>query len=424
MTQTKLQLHKRISIPLILASLVATSSAYADDYRDARAEMVAAYQQQDFAAMRAAAKKALAIRPENPGAKFNLAMAEALSGDSKASLQTLNELLRQKADFGADALPQFVAVAELTDWPDYLARLETLRQPIGHAEVHAQYGDTDFVPEGIALDADGSVLLGSIRRGQLVQLGARSTILSERDSHWSVFGMRLHSDGSLWFASAAVPQIEGNAADSGSTGLFRFDRNEGVITKAAILPPYEPTQVLGDLVIADANTIYTSDSRTGAIYRYYIDSNEFEILVQRGKLTSPQGLVVDKTGEYLYVADYSVGLFRVALSDGSLLKLALASDSNDYGIDGLYRHGDKLIAIQNGVRPHRVAALQLDEAGLTIESSEILAANLEWFDEPTLGSVVGDEFYFVANSHWNRFDSENQLPDGLSGPIVLRLSLR
>jgi hypothetical protein len=29
----------------------------------------------------------------------------------------------------------------------------------------------------------------------------------------------------------------------------------------------------------------------------------------------------------------------------------------------------------------------------------------------------------VANSHWNRFDRENQLPKGLSGPIVLRLSL-
>ena len=45
------------------------------------------------------------------------------------------------------------------------------------------------------------------------------------------------------------------------------------------------------------------------------------------------------------------------------------------------------------------------------------------FDEPNLGQVVGDDFYVVANSHWNRFDKDNNLPEGLSGPIVLKLSL-
>ena len=42
----------------------------------------------------------------------------------------------------------------------------------------------------------------------------------------------------------------------------------------------------------------------------------------------------------------------------------------------------------------------------------------------TLGVVRGDEFYFVANSHWNRFDAQNNLPGGLTGPIILRVSLR
>ena len=51
------------------------------------------------------------------------------------------------------------------------------------------------------------------------------------------------------------------------------------------------------------------------------------------------------------------------------------------------------------------------------------AANLPEFDEPTLGVVHGDELYFVANSHWNRFDRDNRLPEGLSGPIILKLSL-
>ena len=53
----------------------------------------------------------------------------------------------------------------------------------------------------------------------------------------------------------------------------------------------------------------------------------------------------------------------------------------------------------------------------------ILARNLPQFDEPSLGALAGDEFYFVANSHWNRFGPDGSLPDGLTGPIVLELNL-
>ncbi len=179
----------------------------------------------------------------------------------------------------------------------------------------------------------------------------------------------------------------------------------------------------GDLIIADDNTIYATDSLTGAIYRYYIDSNEFETLVQRGKLGSPQGLALDESGNYLYVADYIGGLYRVWLKDGSLVRLNVADDTTTYGIDGLYRYGDELVVIQNGIRPNRVAAMQLSDNGLAITGSRLLASNLDQFDEPTLGVIRGDDFYFVANSHWNRFDRENQLPEGLTGPLILKLAL-
>jgi hypothetical protein len=94
-----------------------------------------------------------------------------------------------------------------------------------------------------------------------------------------------------------------------------------------------------------------------------------------------------------------------------------------YGIDGLYRHGRELIAVQNGIRPHRVVGLTLSESGLRVTASRVLASGLEQFDEPTLGVVRGDTFYFVANSHWNRFDHDGNLPDDLAGPIVMKLSL-
>ena len=65
----------------------------------------------------------------------------------------------------------------------------------------------------------------------------------------------------------------------------------------------------------------------------------------------------------------------------------------------------------------------LGDDGLSVTSTRILARNLPDFDEPTLGTIVGDEFLFVANSHWGRFDRDGNLPEDLSGPVVLKIQL-
>jgi hypothetical protein len=145
--------------------------------------------------------------------------------------------------------------------------------------------------------------------------------------------------------------------------------------------------------------------------------------VDSGVFVSPQGLALDVSGNHLFVADYVGGLYRVRLADGRVERIAPPDSISTYGIDGLYRHGNELVVIQNGIRPHRVVAMALSNDGLSITGSRTLARNLPEFDEPTLGTIVGDSFYFVANSHWNSFDRNNNLPDGLSNPIILKLPL-
>jgi hypothetical protein len=399
--------------------MLAAPLTLADDYADARAELVAAYQAQDYAAMVAAGHKGVAARPNHPGAKFNLALAQVLNDDKEPALATLDRLLAQGIDFGVDELDDFAPLRELDDWTAFADGLRKLREPKGSAEVAYRLGDGYVVPEGIAIGSDGELYLGSIHKGQLLHNGR---VLSDRQGHWSVFGMRFDDDGSLWFASTAVAQLDDVGEDIGKTGLFRLDTRTGDITSAALLPQFALEQGLGDLVIDD-NTIFTTDSLTGAVYRYDIERETFTELVPRGTLNSPQGLAFDASGDHLYVADYTGGLYRVRLADGKLEKVLILADVSDHGIDGLYRYGDRLIAIQNGIRPHRVVSFALGEDGLTISESRILAANLAEFDEPTLGAVHGDDFYFVANSHWNRFDPDNRLPEGLSGPIIMVIPL-
>lgn len=386
--------------------------------------MVAAYQAQDFAAMVLAAENALRARPRYPGALFNLAFAQVLSGDATASLHTLHYLLDREIDFAVADIDEFAPLRTLDGWQRFAEQVAVLYEPMGSASVYARLDGPQFIPEGIAFDAAGALYLGSVREGKLLRLGETVETLSDRAGHWSVFGIRPHADGSLWFASAAVPQLANVGEDAGQTGLFRLDPGSGKITRAALLPQLEESQVLGDLVIADDNTMYTTDSLTGAVYRYYADSNEFETLVEPGVLRSPQGLVLDANGENLYVADYIGGLHTISLDDGTVLKMTMHEGASDIGIDGLYRYGSELIAIQNGIRPHRVVAMQLDSAGQEVTGVRRLVSGHADFDEPTLGVVRGDDFYFVANSHWNRFDRDNNLPEGLSGPVVLRVSLR
>ena len=412
------------AIMALATCLVLAVNANAGPYDDARAAMVAAYQAGDYPAMRAAAQRAVDAAPDYPGALFNRALAEVLDDDAETALDTLSAIAAMGVDIGAANIPQFAPVQELPGWSAYAAAVTKLHEPVGYATVAEKHDGADFVPEGIAVGAGGELYLGSIRHGTLVRLGKEPRVLSDANGHWSVFGMRLDRRGGIWFASAAVPEFAAvNEESLGQTGLFRLDLESNEISHRAVLPMTGDRRVLGDLVLLDADTVLTTESLSGAVYNYSIKNKKFTELLPPGTFRSAQGLVLDATRRFLYVADYVGGLYRLDLEGGSLVRVTAASDVCLYGIDGLYRHGKELIAIQNGIRPHRVVGLTLADDGVTVASSRVLARNLPDFDEPTLGVVVDDEFYFVANSHWNRFDADGTLPDDLTGPIILKLQL-
>ncbi len=196
-------------------------AASADDYRDARAELVTAYEVQDYPAMRAAALKSLDARPAYPGGLFNLALAEVLGGDAEASLHALNELLEKKIDFGADEADEFAPLHDLPGWDAYVRAVTDLYNPIGDATVAYQHDVPDFIPEGIAVGPDGGLYLGSIRHGDIARIGVEPRMIAAAADgpHWSVFGMRYDGLHRLWFVSAAIDEFAGlDPGDAGKSG--------------------------------------------------------------------------------------------------------------------------------------------------------------------------------------------------------------
>ena len=98
---------------VLFSLLVLASPAYADEYADARAEVIAAYQAEDYEAMQVAAEKAVAARPGYHGALFNLAFARVLGEDFEGALAIFNDLVSSGVDYAIVEMEEFAPLDEI-----------------------------------------------------------------------------------------------------------------------------------------------------------------------------------------------------------------------------------------------------------------------------------------------------------------------
>lgn len=408
---------------LLLMTLCFCLPVQAADYMNVHRELVTAYKIRDYAAMQAAAESALELRPDYPPMLYKLAIAHSLQGETFETMTLLNRLADMRVRMPLENDEDLRSLHDNENWHALVARYQLLNKPVGTAERAYEFAQKDFIPEGIAIDKNGVLYLGGIRHGNIVRLQdgkVHALAAPENNKWWSVFGMRLGVRGDLWFASSGIPEYAGSEAASGQAGIIRIDAATGKLLEQFILPDDGNAHVFGELLLT-RNGVYVSDS-LGGILR--LRNGKFETLLEAGRLISPQGMVLLDNGR-LMIADYRGGLFTLEPETGTLNRVSAPGNVSLYGIDGLYRYGDDLIAAQNGITPHRVTRLKFDAHNNAVTSAEILLMNHPDFDEPTLGAVHDGAFYVIANSHWNRFDRDGKLAESetLNGPIVLRIAL-
>ena len=68
------------------------------------------------------------------------------------------------------------------------------------------------------------------------------------------------------------------------------------------------------------------------------------------------------------------------------------------GIDGLYWNKGEFLGVQYGTGAYRVMRWQLSADGRKVTASEILEHRTDLVNDPTTGAVLGDKFYFIANT--------------------------
>lgn len=415
-----------LTVSLIFSSyIVMAQSPLAIQYNMAKE----AYKKQDYKAYLFHTSKADSISPNHPTLTYNMASATALTGDEELALSLLkkavlmNVSLYPTNDADFDNLKRSQSFGEVTKLKNELSRI------VSQSVIGFTLEEKDLHPESIVYDPiSKSFLISSIHKNKIVQYYPKTgkTLdwkVSDEDGLWAVMGMKRDAKSkALWVCTVATKEMM-NYKDEleGKTALLKFD-----IKSKKLLKRYDlgGGHWFGDVVITNDGTPLISDSMKPIIYTIKDD----EIVVFKdftSKLFNLQGLALNKAGTMLYIADYKIGLHIYNIDTDELQKVKFGENMITKGIDGLYYHKDKLIAIQNGVNPMRVSEYTLDQSGVEITSFKYIDNARKELGEPTLGVIARGTFYYIANSPWGKYDKEGNLKaEELTENIVLKYSLQ
>ena len=224
------------------------------------------------------------------------------------------------------------------------------------------------------------------------------------------------ADASIgWAASSKMNGFkEEEAPFTGLMGL-RADFQNPILVPA---PP--GAKAIGDITIGPDATVYASDPVGGGIYRKPIGAVEMEELVLPGNFVSPQGLALSQSGELLYVSDYHYGLAVVEIGEGTVRRLPSDVPVFLDGIDGLWRHGNTLIAMQNGGSPMRIVALNLSDDGRRIIGVRVLEQAHPKWTKPRGGSISDGALYYIATGRYDRLGTAEPVAGEASQSIQIR----
>ena len=412
----------------------ASSPAQDASQKDARyysQRAAEAYKEKNYSAYLDNMKMAQLLRPNHPTLMYNLAGAYALTGDREQAISLLARVADMGLIYPAEKEDDFASLREAEEFKKILQKFERNKAPAGKSTLAFTINEKGLIPESVAYDpVDEIFYVGSVYQRKILSRDRKGTVRefsAEGDGLWSAMGMKVDAvRRHLWIATTAHPQMARfNEAENGASAIFKYDLKSGKLLKKYLLPKDSKKHWLGDLAINSRGDVLATDSLTPAVYIIPHQKDEIELFVADGPFASLQGLDFSENEKQLFVADYSKGLFLIDLATRKVSMVAPTADLMLLGIDGLYRYKDSLIAIQNSAAPHRVVRLFLNKSRQGISHWEIIEANNPAFDEPTLGVLVKDTFYYVANSQWGAIDRKGQLahPDKLRAPVILKTKM-
>ncbi len=368
------------------------------------------------------------LHPYHQGILYQSGLAAALNNKPEEAISFLKKAINAKADFDLNN-PD---LASLQTIPSF----QKLKELQGELQKKIISSDTAFIVkdrtahiESIAAgESKGNFYLGSIHKRKIIHVTsdgkATDFTAPGQDGLTSVFGIKIdRKKNILWACSSPMSEME-NYDSIAISGVFKYD-----LKTKKLLAKYSPAEkreyVFGDLTLDPQGNVFVSDSKNNIIFALNEKSGTLDEYFTSLDFWNLQGVTFSDDGSTLFIADYIKGIFKLDVKTKKLTFLNASFDASLKSVDGLTYYKNSLIAIQNAIFPMRVTQYQLNKTGDALINYRIIDRAHPAFNEPTIGCLVGNEFYYVANSLWSGYTKNGQQKpeDELQDVVILKKKL-
>jgi hypothetical protein len=331
--------------------------------------------------------------PDRGAALYLLAKRYARLGQTQKALGLLKECVSLDEGFDPEHAPDLQPLNSDTEFRALVEHVRRRYPPVHKARVAFTIPETDLFPEGLAADpAKKLFYMGSMHRRKILRITEAGDVSDFVKPNlydlMPVGGVKVdQADHGLW---AATDPGEQNRSE-----LVHFDSNGKLLERFPA--PGKGPHDLNDLVLRNADEIYVTDTSAHQVYRFNRKSHDFEPLLFPRRLFYPNGITISGDAGLLYVADL-LGVICVDLRNESARDVNPGKHTTLAGIDGLYWYRGDLLGVQYGTSSFRVGRFRLSDNGLSVKHTEILESRTPLVSFPTTGAILGDRFYFIANT--------------------------
>lgn len=381
-----------------------------EEFQDLTSGMRQARKSGDWKAFHASALRMLQFLNGSPDARLDVARSDVNTGDTAGALLQLRIYAAMgQANEIVKTLPDFGAIRANADFAKTVRRMNSNAQPVSHAAQALTIPDAGLVPEDIDYDARAKrFFLTSILEKRIVTLDAGGHLadFAKAPDNWPMLALKIDvRQRIVWATEVALDGFSSAPkAEWGRSALLGYGLDDGKLLRRIEGPQHSN---LGDMALAASGDLLISDGTGGGVYLKRNGSAKLE-RIDKGDFISPQTPAFVSGGSRAFVPDYVRGIGLLELASGRVRWIPMENKYALEGVDGMYFHDGRLIAVQNGTTPERVMEFQLDANLARVTSEQPIESATPTLD-PTHGVIVGDEFYYIANSGWNELDDSGSV---------------
>ncbi len=424
-----------IAVPLLLIGTMSQSPKTApktavDQFSELQARAVNAVKTGDQQTRIAADMELFHLLNGSPTVVEALARAYAAAGDSQRAIASLNQF----ADLGQSdhnlltgTDQRLSAIQALPEYKKVLERFTKNELPISLGTNAITIPDPGLLAEDIDFDSTTrTFFVTSVLEHKIVRATLDGTVsdFASSPDQWPMVAVKVDAPRHrVWATEVAFDGFTTAPKDAwGRSAVLSFDARTGKLLLRIEGPAHS---ALGDMVLTRGGDPIVSDGESGKLYRV---SNSALNEIDSVDFISPQTPALAPDAGKVLIPDYVRGLAVFNLETGRVSWMN--QDGADHvalnGIDGVYVYHHALLLTQNGTSPQRVILLQLDPSLTRITATKVIEQASPDFGDPTHGVIVGDDFYYIANSGWAQLDDHGDVKSGskLTSAHIMRYSLR